>query len=198
VAAYVANGGWCVVSTRTGIKNLHNVAYAETAPALLRELLGLEIEDSDVLGERKCRVRLESGGEFEARTWCDVLSLKGAQALARYTTDFYSGAPAVTAHKHGTGKAYYLGAVMAEDFYRAFLARLADERGLGVLQKLPAGVEAVARRKEAAEFLFVANTTAESCKFALDRRGRNLLDDSRVDGSLSLEAYGVAVVKVEP
>src|SRR5262249_46857484 len=109
VTEYVAKGGHVVSCTRMGIMNYHCAAHPEPAPALLRELLGIEIEESDVLGERTNSVKLASGERFEASSWCDVLELKDAQVLGVFEKEFYKDKPAVTVHAHGKGKAYYVG-----------------------------------------------------------------------------------------
>ncbi len=194
---YVAAGGSAVVSTRSGIKNLRNVNYAEPAPATLRELLGIEVIDADVLGDdRSNLVRLTSGEEFAALRWCDVLALKGAEACGHYAQEFYKDSAALTVHAHGKGKAYYVATLMGSDFYRLFLTRLAEERGLRIYKDLPDDVDIVTRQKEGKELLFVTNQSGESHTVAIGRRGKNLLGGAAIESAVLLEPNGVAVVEL--
>lgn len=198
VTDYVEKGGRAVFSVRSGIKDLRNISHTETAPALLRDLLGMEVAESDVLGGgRVNRVRLQTGGEFEAALWCDLLELKGAQALGSYTMDYYKDSPAVTGHGFGKGKAYYVGAVMAADFHHEFLRGLCEEAALRVYKDLPVDVEVVSRHKQGKEFVFVMNQGGEQQQVNICRKGKNLLSKSAVDSVLVLESYGVAVVEIE-
>lgn len=194
---YITKGGTAVVSTRSGIKNYHNVNHSEPVPASLRLLLGIEVVESDVLcDQRTNRVRLATGGEFEAAAWCDVLELKGAEVIGQYTREFYKNSPAITMHAQGKGKAYYVAAVMGTDFHRAFLSRLAAETGVQCYNELPGEVEILSRRKEGKELLFVINHSAEVRKATICRKGKNLFDGSAVDSIVTLEPYGVAAIEI--
>ena len=196
---FVAGGGRAVAWTGTGIANVYNVRHAEPAPAFLRELLGIEIVETDVIRSNSPEngVRLASGQQFHAYRYCDVLETKGAEVLGRYTEKFYKDAPALTVHSHGKGRAYYVGTMPDNAFYPAFLGTIAGEMGLRICPDLPSGVEVVSRFKDGKDFLFVINQTGEPRKANLGRRGRNLIDGNPVDSIVALEPYGVAVIAAE-
>lgn len=194
---YVAKGGRAVVSPRTAIKNYHNVNHTEPVPAMLRDLLGIEIIESDVLGNESANtVRLAKGKEFEASAWCDVLEAKTAEVLGTYTRKFYKDSPAVTVRAQGKGRAYYVASIMGADFYRSFLAQIAEELGVRFYKGLPGDVEIVSRRKDGRELFFLTNHSSETRKVTIGDKGKNLLDGSAVESVVSLEPYGVAVIEV--
>ena len=57
------------------------------------------------------------GREIEVVDYAERIHLRGAEALAEFTSDpLYEGMPAITVNRFGAGKAYYLAGRTGEEF----------------------------------------------------------------------------------
>lgn len=194
---YVSDGGFVIFPTRTAVKNRHNVHRADPLPGPLRTLLGIEIEETVSLGDaRTIRVRLEDGNEFEAGSWCDVLTLKGAKAIGTFQSEFFNESAAVTVREHGNGRAYYVATAVHDDLYRVLLTNLLNALGIRAYKDLPNQVRIATRFKGDRKFIIAANLGMQPRAVNLRQRGKNLLDEATVESILKLDAFGVAVVEV--
>ena len=61
---------------------------------------------------------------------CERLWLGSARVLARYTSDFYAGEPAITFNHFGLGHAYYLAAKLDPAGLGEFLRSVCAEQGV--------------------------------------------------------------------
>ena len=111
IKAYVANGGNVVFTMRSSVKNENNVCLDNSPlPCGFNDLLGIEILDYDCLRPGSVRVVGADGSiAGAADKWCDMVSLKGAQAVAFYGEEYYKGVPSCAVNVFGKGKAYYVG-----------------------------------------------------------------------------------------
>ncbi len=84
---------------------------------------------------------------------------QSAQVLAVYGKNFYTGTPAVTRNTFGAGRAYYIGADFAQDFYDALFLSVVQEAEIDLppLQDIPYGVQVTQRHSEYANYLIVQN-----------------------------------------
>jgi len=193
--AYVADGGWLITSARTGVKNEANVARTEPLPGPLAQVLGVTVEDYDAIGEGINVIELHDGTRFKVGLWCDVLRLEGAQRDAWYKGDFYAGRPAISVHNYGKGRAYYLGTLPEERFFRHFLRPIVEELGPRRVGKLPKGVEAACREGEHGRVCVLTNLTPHTQLVRLDDPSEDLFARQIVTEAIELEPFGVRVVR---
>ncbi len=127
-------------------------------PGLLREVLGITVEELDALPEGARQVvrfvrafgSLSPEVDYGASLLCERIWLQGAAALARYASDFYAGDPAVTVHSYGKGKGYYVATRLERDAWSQFVRTVSAEHGIvsplraGVVP--PEGVEVTVRK----------------------------------------------------
>lgn len=198
LTAFVARGGTLLATYFSGIVDENEHIATGGYPALLREVLGLWVEEWSPYPEgRKNTVR------FGARSvrcdhWCDLLHLDGAKALATFAGDFFAGRPAVTRNAHGRGAAYYLGTRLDAAGLDLLLGRVIKEAHIEPVLRGPAGVEATLREAKRGQFLFVLNHTDQAANASLGRhRGRDLISGKTVSGKLHLPALGAAVIAVK-
>ena len=188
---YVKLGGNLVLTMRSGVKNKDNVCLAERdLPGRLGDLLGLEILDYDCLQEMDVGVQwLESGFAHRAAKWADVVTLKGARALAAYSSEYYAGTPTVTVMKNGEGRAWYVATEPDEAGMDACVARWSADCGLAGLGSTVRGVELARRRCAGADLLFAFNHTAEAQTVALEPAWQPVI------GSRDLQPFDYAVFR---
>ncbi len=138
LGAFVEAGGTLVVGPRSGAKRLSGVVWAP-APGPLRELMGVRIDHVDALRPGLAPYVTFQDERYRYHTWAELLTPEGAEVLARYETDAYHGASAVTRHAVGAGRCYTVGPWGDEALHRALFAKILTEAGLRITP-LPEGV----------------------------------------------------------
>ncbi|MFJ7044304.1 beta-galactosidase [Streptomyces sp. NPDC101112] len=141
---YVAGGGTLLVHHAAGYVDDRLHARLGGYPAApLREALGVRVEEHRVV-RRDERIVLSDGTHGVA--WSESLRTEGAETLAVYTRGMLAGGPALTRHRFGDGRGWYLSTRLEDADYGALVVRLLTEAGVGRdVPGLPAGVEAVTR-----------------------------------------------------
>jgi beta-galactosidase len=196
---FVANGGRVVLDYRAGAKQWDNRMLPETLPCKFTELLGIEISDYGIITEDEpVDVRyLKNDKLHSANIWYDVISLKGAEALAEYNNDYFAGVPAITVNKYGKGRAYYNGTEVEEEFMDVLLKDIADESGVEpVLKNMPNGVEAVQRIKDGMIYIFVINYNSAGERLKLSDRYIDIISGNEFVGTIDIEPNGVYIFKL--
>lgn len=192
---YAAEGGHLIVSARTGVKDEHNYARSEPLPGPLARVLGLTVEDYDAVGEGVNVIELSDGARFKVSLWCDVLALDGARRVARYMRDFYAGQPAISVNDYGRGRAWYVGTVPEERFFRHFLGSVVDGLRLRRAAQLPKGVEAACREDERGRIIVLTNLTPQKQTVELADPCEDLFERKIVTESITMEPFGVSVLR---
>lgn len=196
IADYVDSGGIAILTCRSGVKNEDNVCRTQPLPGPLADLVGAEVVDYDAVGGKTVELEMSDGSRFKSSTWCDVLALKGAEALAMYRSGYYLGEPAMTVNRRGSGRAYYIGTLPEQSFYSWLLEPLLDELKIERIRGLPEGVEVARRHKEGRPILFVLNFSEETKRVPLPAGRLDLLTRQKEDGELELEPFGVRIYAV--
>ncbi len=187
---FVERGGHLVLTIRTGMKDAWNAMVPRRQPGLLAEIAGVEVEDYYALLDP---VPLSGDGlEGSARVWAERLAPldgSGTVVLARYgkANGWLDGQPAITAHAHGRGRVYMIGAYLDSKCQDTILQHITSEAGIRPIMETPPGVEVDRRVKKSGEqILFVMNHTDQEQSISLDRsyldhlRGVRLVADSVV------------------
>lgn len=160
-AAFAENGGTVVVTTRSGVKDIHgNCIMFRDLPVGFTELCGCHVEESDAVGTTaRQSVRTKEGYVFRAGSWCDIVVTDNAEVLAEYQGKYYAGAPAITRNRYGEGYAYYIGTVGEKAMYRFYLHELFFQAGVRMTDTFPEGVEAVTRTGDGKAYTFIFNNS---------------------------------------
>jgi beta-galactosidase len=140
--------------------------------------------------------------QFTADLWADIIHLQGAQVLAEFAEDFYSGCPAITVHRYGRGLAVYVGTRPEEPVIAHLLQVLTSAAGVKPVMEVPFGVEAACRQTEdGRRYWFLLNHTKQVQRISLPPKAdggyRNLLTDKVVKDELVLKPHDVAVLRTE-
>jgi beta-galactosidase len=198
LVAYVESGGVLLADARTAVKDASNLAHARTLPGRLSPALGIEIAEYESLGEIEYAVSGQEplAGPFTATRYADWITPKGAEVVAGYRSWPVETFAAVTRHRHGSGRGWYLGTVMREDsFYDSLIEALLDDAGVAAPLRPPAGVEISLREAGDRRILFAINHSEEPRRLPLPPGKRDLLARGPAGASLELGAYGVAVLE---
>lgn len=167
---FVEQGGTLVMTYWSGIVNENDLVFLGSAPHQLTDIAGVISEEIDGLYDHEQNSgRVIQGidgaegsslkGSYTCNKLCDLLHLKGAEALMVYDDDFYAGRPALTHHHYGKGETYYVASHFENHFYDDFYQDLAASHQLtrAVHVTMPEGVYAASRSNDKVEYLFIQN-----------------------------------------
>jgi beta-galactosidase len=201
LAAYAEAGGHLVLGIRTGYGDAEARARAVPAPARLSGAAGVTYEEySNLTGE--VPVTGVAGGslpvpaEARATGWADGLDVTGAEALASYSHPHFGRWPAVTTHRHGAGRATYVGTVPNRPLAAA-LAAWASPQASGGWPGTPPSVTCTRATNRAGQVLrFVHNWSWEEVSLPVPRPARDVLGDGRLAAGdrLALGPWDVKVL----
>ena len=198
--AYVKRGGVLLADCRTGVKDETNLCHARTLPGLLSEALGIAIEEYESIPDGMEFEVLASGGFAATGTavrYADWVSPRGATPLAGYSHWHLKRFAAVTRNRYGKGTGVYVGAVFKEPaLYDAVVADVLAAARVRPPLRPPAGVEVMVRQGKGRRLLFLVNHNEARTAVAVPAGKRELLTGRTTRGELTLDRFGVAVIRL--
>lgn len=212
---FVKNGGQLAATYLTGYVDDNTLCFLNGFPGDgLKELFGIVSEEIDTLypSDRNKVIfaagsgsvsdddtRDEDHGSFcaEVRDYAEVLRTDiadscGLKVLGTYESDYYAGTPAVAVKNYGKGNACYIGARTDSDALRKIFGMLLDKAGV-LHREMPKNTEYHSREYNGRKFGFFLNNSEETVTIS-GVRGYDILNKFTIDGSLTLEKYGVAII----
>ncbi|WP_255640265.1 beta-galactosidase [Glycomyces sp. TRM65418] len=193
---YVESGGHLLVSYFSGIVDEHDAVHPGEHASVLRETLGLWVEEFHPVHEGT-RLALDAAAEsrwrsgpVSGRIWSEHVRLDGAEAVAAFTDGPDAGRPAVTRHRVGAGTAWYVATALDDATgLRGLLAEVLDAAGVERPTGLPDRLEVVRR----GPFRFLINHTDQE-QFVPDLRGADALTGVAYDRGVPVPAGAVVVL----
>jgi beta-galactosidase len=192
--AYVTSGGTVLIAPFSGIADENDHIWLGGYPAPLQKLLGLSIDEHEALAEAS-HVITDDEEDFACQTWRDSITLQGAEMVARFGQDFFSGHPAITVNAFGEGNAYYVGTCLSSDGMDWLIGRVCEHAQVAPVLETPHGVEALRRDGPGGSYLFLLNHNPDPVTIRLQNGMRDVLTGEGHARGLTLPAYGVAVLK---
>ncbi len=188
--AVVARGGHVFVSYLSGIVDLDNRVVAGGYPGLLRDLLGVRVEEHYPLLDDEV-VTLDSGAT--ATAWTERVEPRGAAVLARFVDGELAGEPALTRHVAGAGTATYLAARLDRPGLGALVDDLLALAGIEPIVVAEAGLEVSRRVSDSASYLFLINHA--DVERSAQASGTDLVSGATYDGTVGVPAGSVVVLE---
>lgn len=199
---FVQDGGTFVATFFSGIADEHDRVVPGGYPGELRRLLGIWVEEIDALfPDRRNRIVVERpfgalDGSYECALACEIVHPEGAETMAVFGEDFYSGSPALTRHRYGQGEAWYAATEPDRRFLGQWLQALCDAKGIRPLCAAPPGVEVAERTKDGVKYTFMMNHSDEAQKIHIGEDIREeLLSGGKVSGEIELPPKGVMILQ---
>jgi len=168
IEQFVRSGGAFLTTYLSGWVDENSLVFRGGFLAPLREVLGVWSEELDVIpsgsSNAVCMGSLpgwDLEGSFATDEFCELIHAETAEVLGVFSSDFYAGRPAVTAHRYGRGHALYLAARTEPALHDALIAALLSKVGIKPMlgTSTPRGVIVRSRSTVDKEFLFVLNPT---------------------------------------
>lgn len=189
IESYVSQGGKYVATYLTGLVDKDDLCYLGGFPAdNLKEVFGIWCEETDSLAEGEKNTVEWQGNKYEAVHTCDIIHSLGAEVLAEYKSDFYSGMPAATKNDYGSGTAYYVAFRNDDDFITDFCNMLIEENSISsdIDAELPHGVSA----RKRGDILFVMNFNDAEIQVKADKKYYDIINKKEIGENIQLAAYG--------
>lgn len=200
LSTYVKNGGAVVGTYLTGFVDEITKAHLGGWPQVLRDLYGIDIEETDTLYPSQKNALVYTGKTYQLRDYCTVVKPQGANVLAEYATDFYQGTPTLTVNQSGAGRAYYLAARSDEDFLMRFYHDVCVQCKITPIAEVtvPYGVVVQQRDYQGKHVTFILNFTHADQKWVLNIKAVDLLTGAAFEpGNYTLHADGVLVIEAQ-
>jgi beta-galactosidase len=200
IERYVEGGGVFLTTYFSGVVDEHDRAWLGGYPGPLRRALGIWTEEYDPLEpDMTNRIVVPGGsalpaGEYGCDFWCDLVNLEGAEALAAFGDDFYAGRPAITAHRYGSGRAYYVATRPEARLLGALIGGILDGLGIEPPLAVPNGVEVTRREGDGRAYTFVLNHLTEAMPIGLPAPMRDLLTGQALTGVAEVPGRGVLIL----
>jgi beta-galactosidase len=191
LARYATSGGAFVVSFFSGIVDEHDRILLGGYPAPFRELLGIVVPEFWPHADGETRHLRLDGTRYECDLWSDWIEIEDAETVAVFEDGWLSGKPAVTRKS----SAWYVGTRLDGAGMDALLDKLFAESKVAPTLTAPPGVEVVRRNGDGKSFLFLLNHGAQEATVELDGEYRDELRGEDRRSPLTLEPYGVAVLR---
>ncbi|MCX6345546.1 MAG: beta-galactosidase [Armatimonadetes bacterium] len=197
---YVQNGGTLVMTYRSAVKDATGLIFDEPLPGLLQDVFGVVVKEYHSPEASEENMIWGSMGEINGHTsrvnvWLDLLELRGAEVMAKYDGGFISYGVAITRNSFGKGKAYYIGTQPESDFMITLMDAVAKDAGVTLGIPTPQDVEACERVGEGKKLTFIINHTEQTQNVSIPEPCTNLITCEAIEKSLTIDAYGVAVLK---
>ncbi|WP_145047650.1 beta-galactosidase [Paenibacillus xylanexedens] len=197
---YVENGGSVVFGCRTGYKNESGHCRMQPLPGPVAEMSGIQVEDFTMVNGTASPVSVQLNQHknlFDAPSFNDILRVHAdtVKVLGTYASSYYKGKPALTVNRVGEGKVYYWGAAFDLSIAAQLLSELQIVSPLKNWCELPDTVEVAIRADDQEELVFLLNYSSEEAEIKLHVPTEELLQGSKLQGTVTLEPYGVWVLK---
>lgn len=159
LCSYVSGGGTLYGTYMTGTVDGNDLCYLGGIPAEgLKEMFGIEAEEIDTLYPHDRQHAEMDGQNHELIDYCEIIHLRGAEALAVYADGWYQGMPAVTINRFGKGRAIYQATRDSGSLKAQIFDALLQQLGIvGNAASLPQGVTAHSRTDGEHTYLFLEN-----------------------------------------
>lgn len=206
---YVQRGGCLVAMTRLNLMEESGSYRKEPYPCGMNDLFGLEIEETrelltsqtdanmgvfDISSLPKTSVELRCFGQsVRAERYVEHLMPKGCAVLETLSATCFAGAPLLTCHSFGKGKAFYLSAFLDVAGVRLILRRVLEHCGIALPEReLPPEVSRIRR----GEYLFTINSSARRISIPEERGGRILMGSPDSGNEMAvLNPYEVRIAR---
>lgn len=197
---YVIGGGQLVLGARAGYKDEYGRCPMMPMPGHAAEICGVTVEDYTVARVEEDLPTIqwqEAGKALSAPMFHDVLEpMEGTEVLGRFQGAYFEGKPALTRKRYpGGGAAWYLGSGFTEEITLALLKATSTLSPMDDQIRCPKDVELAIREKGAERWIFLMNYTDGEQEVTLKKPMKDALNGSDVTDSLTLPAYGVAVLR---
>ncbi len=202
ISDYVKNGGWVVMTFKSGFANDNSAIRWERAPGPLRDATGFSYQEFSNL-EHPLALKgdpFHAGADNQVMYWAEFLMPQHAKALAYYDHPFFGRWPAITENHFGSGSLLYEGTYLSDSLQRAVLLDLLKRAEMsGPDQELPSPIH-VQRgiNNFGGRVIYYFNYSGDAVSFAYSgRAGKDLLTGNNIAAAqrVTLQPWDLIIVE---
>jgi beta-galactosidase len=171
---FVRAGGQVLLTFRSGLRRPDGQVVAEPLPGPLRELLGMEMDASEPLGEGAAELTGPDGSAGEGRIWCDAAVCGPAEPIAVYSSGPPAGKAWLSCNHLGGGAAWYLGTLPDCAVLGAVLQKCMRQAGVQPVAEVPDRVVVGRRCGPAGRSVFLINYSDRPARCRVTGNGEPL------------------------
>jgi beta-galactosidase len=194
---FVKDGGYLVLTARTGMKDEFNALLPSRQPGSLAEIAGVEVEEYyALLNPIPVKGNLFQG---TSKIWAERLKILDPNLtipVARYgaANGWLDDQVAITVHPYGKGMVYYVGAYLDEVSQQKLMDQILSTAGIQSVQT-PSGVEVRTRiNSKGTEIFFVINHSRSEQMISLPWPAHDHLNRQEVKEKIKLPPYGIMIL----
>ncbi len=193
LTSYVEQGGKVIFGFMSGMFDAYNRISSNYYQGELRALLGVKVLEwaTPYQGENYT-VQFQDKA-YKIDTLHMITELEGATALATYNEGFYKGTPAITEHAVGEGKAYYVGAGIGNEGFKAIFEGILG-KSLSSTLVYSEQLDVQERVKGDETMYFVMNHVGTSGQVTVSEVMKNSLTGEEVVGTVEVAPYDVLLL----
>lgn len=197
--AYVENGGTLIIGARTGQKDENGRCVMQPMPGLLASAAGSDVQEFTFIGPADDAVHMDwDGSSLDTGIFNDILEASGRETkvLARYSSNYYEGRPALLESPCGKGRILHFGGTFTKDTMNAFMKYTEIISPWEDIIEAPETCEICVREKGGVNYVIVLNYSGETQKVIIKEPAEDMDTQDKVQGCVLLKPYETKVYKV--
>ena len=184
-------GATIVITCMTGLRNPNITNLGTLMQSDLMELCGIDIEDQHALfAQRETRMKMDNI-TYTCGLWHDVISLKSAQPLAFFESQYFKGKPALTSNFYGKGTVYYVATVAEQKAINSIVGKAISSAKVfpaALTDCLNVDLTEVRSMKTGKEYLYILNFTDQEQTVSLNRSAKRVSEPTSISGKIKIPA----------
>lgn len=195
---YVEKGGCLIIGARTGQKEEHGRCVMAPMPGLLADLTGTAVEEFTFVGAVDGTVCMEwNQRQLDTGIFNDILEAvsEDVKVLARYTSNYYEGKPALTERLAGDGRVIHFGGTFTRETVQALLEYTGILSPYEDEVKLSPECELCVREKDGKKYFFILNYSSQEQEICLGHEMRDLNSGEKRTGRICLKGYETIILE---
>ncbi|MDA3810520.1 MAG: beta-galactosidase [Spirochaetaceae bacterium] len=198
IKKFTADGGLFITTYMSGLVNDSDLCFLGGSPGPLGDLLGIWVEDTDIMSEHHQQSFNYDGNSFKVKHFADRIHVTTAEICSVFENGLLKGAPSITENIYGKGRAVYLTSRTHENFYDHFYKNIAEKYKLNkrYVYDLPDGVTVQYRVKNGSEYAFFMNFTSQAIEIPNpDGFWYDLIEKKELTRGIHIPQYGMRVFR---
>jgi len=192
---WIRSGGTWLVGPLADIRTVHCAKFTDSPFGSLEQWAAVHCRYSIPADQCAFDIIWKDGSKSRGSLWFDGLELRGAKALATYTTGPLKGLAAVTKHKMGRGQIVMLGTLPEPQDLMKLLMTLAKNVDIAPVAQASPNLLVVPRQGTAGKGAIVVELANRPGSIVMPQPAVNLLTGEKFAGKVDIAPYGVAALK---
>lgn len=196
---YVEAGGCLILGCRTGQKDETGKCVMTPMPGLLASLTQTDVKEFTFVGPADDAMTMDwNGCQVETGLFSDIFATTGSDAkvLAKYSSNYYEGRPALVETPVGKGRVIHFGGTFTRENMKSFLEYTGVLEPYKEVVELPEECELCVKEKDGKQYLFVLNYDSVPKDIVLKQAVMDLDTKDEVQGRVMLKGFETKVYRV--